>query len=270
MELDLTIKRPALRYHGSKFRLAPWIIQHFPELPTYCEPFGGAASVLLRKPAARTEIYNDLDSEVVNFFTLLRDPISCSRLAQVCEFTPFSREEYHSCFEPSTDPLERARRFVARAFMGFGTHSHNIENDSNGFRTFGPLSKKNYALEWCGIPDNLLAVASRFSKVVIEHLPALLCLSKYDSPDTLFYVDPPYVHSLRDDTHRGYAHEMSDQSHRDLAWALHQVKGKVVCSGYPGALYSQIFADWRRAETTTTANGQKGQVTRTEVIWLNF
>lgn len=72
MELDLTIPRPAIRYHGSKFRLAPWIVGFFPEHVTYVEPFGGGAGILLRKPVVNTEIYNDLDSDVVNFFSVLR------------------------------------------------------------------------------------------------------------------------------------------------------------------------------------------------------
>ena len=79
MQADLPIStpipwRPALRYHGGKWRLAPWIIGHFPAHKIYCEPFCGAASVLLRKPRSRIEIINDLDSEVTNLFQILRDP----------------------------------------------------------------------------------------------------------------------------------------------------------------------------------------------------
>src|SRR5919204_6638148 len=65
--------RPALRWFGGKWRLAGWIISHFPPHAAYCEPYGGAASVLLRKPPARLETWNDLHGRLVNFFQVLRE-----------------------------------------------------------------------------------------------------------------------------------------------------------------------------------------------------
>lgn len=106
--------------------------------------------------------------------------------------------------------------------------------------------------------------------VTIEHMPATECLAKYDGPDTLFYVDPPYVRSTRDDRSKGYAHEMSDMDHRRLAWLLHRLKGRVVLSGYPCRLYDELYGDWSRHEKETQANGRTGGVPRTEVLWLNF
>jgi hypothetical protein len=78
--------RPALRYHGGKWRLAPWIIGNFPPHRTYVEPYGGAASVLLRKRRCYAEVYNDLDSEIVNVFRVLRDTVEA--LAQLCRCKP--------------------------------------------------------------------------------------------------------------------------------------------------------------------------------------
>lgn len=75
----MTAQRPALRYHGGKFRLAPWLLQFFPPHGCYVEPFGGAAGVLLRKPRVYAEVYNDLDGDIVNFFRVLRRPLQNSR-----------------------------------------------------------------------------------------------------------------------------------------------------------------------------------------------
>lgn len=93
------ITRPVLRYHGGKFRLREWVINFFPPHDVYVEPFGGAASVLLAKYPSRIEVYNDLSSDVVNLFRVLREPCTANRLRELLELTPFSREEFMSCWE---------------------------------------------------------------------------------------------------------------------------------------------------------------------------
>ena len=109
-----TITRPALRYHGGKFRLAPWVIKHFPPHQCYVEPFGGAASVLLLKPRAYAEVYNDLDADIVNFFAVLRDPAARARLVDACRLTPYARQEFEQAYEPNDCAIERARRTAIR------------------------------------------------------------------------------------------------------------------------------------------------------------
>ena len=126
------IKHPAIRYHGGKFRLAPWIIGYFPEHRCFVEPFGGAASVLLRKEPSEAEVYNDLDGDVVNLFRVLRDPIASRSLIDACALTPYSRTEFQCAYAPTCDPVEQARRLIVRATMGFG--SAGATKGSTGFR----------------------------------------------------------------------------------------------------------------------------------------
>lgn len=107
-------RRSAVRYHGGKWRLADWIIGHFPAHRVYTEAYGGGASVLLRKPRSYGEIYNDLDGEIVNLFRVLRD--SGPELMHLLELTPFSRTEFLASYEPHPDPLEQARRTLVRSY----------------------------------------------------------------------------------------------------------------------------------------------------------
>lgn len=110
-----------LRYHGGKWRLSTWIISHFPEHRIYVEPFGGSAAVLLNKPRSFSEVYNDMDSDVFNYFRVIRDEESRNKLIDLLCLTPYSRDEFNLAYEPTTEPIEKARRLIVRAQMGFGT-----------------------------------------------------------------------------------------------------------------------------------------------------
>jgi hypothetical protein len=147
--------RPVLRYHGGKWRLAPWIISHFPAHRVYVEPFGGAASVLMRKPRAYAEVYNDLDGELVALFRVLRDETQAAALVRAVSLTPFAREEFAASYEPSGDPVEQARRTVIRAFMGFGSNAHVR---ATGFRANSNRSGTTPARDWANYPDALVAI----------------------------------------------------------------------------------------------------------------
>jgi DNA adenine methylase len=259
-------RRPLVRYHGGKWMLAPWIISHFPEHRRYVEPFGGGASVLLRKSRSFTEVYNDLDSEIVNLFRVCRD--DGENLVRALSLTPFSRSEFRASYLPAGDPLEMARRTIIRSFQGFGSdgiHSHHV----TGFRGFSERSGTTPAHDWANFPKALRLILSRMQGVVIEHQDALHILRKYDGPDALHYADPPYVHSTRTcvDAGRGYRHEMADEQHRELAEVLHTLKGAVVLSGYHSPLYDGLYAHWRRVERASLADGA---LKRTEVLWMNY
>lgn len=264
-----TLKRPPLRYHGGKWKIAPWIISHFPSHRTYVEVFGGGAGVMLRKPQSTIEVYNDLEGQVVNFFRVIRNQVQLDELLHLLSLTPFSREEFELSHELSEDPVEAARRFVTRLQFGHGTSSMD-PRDSNGFRSCDIRAGKSYAREWTGIPEAVALAAERFRPVTIEHLDFRKLIPKFDDPATLFYVDPPYPMFTRQAGGKGYVHEMSNACHRQLAWLLKNSKAKVIISSYPNPLYDELFEDWNSTQKATTANGQVGAVPRTESLWMNF
>lgn len=268
----MTPHRPALRYHGGKWRIAPWVIKHFPPHRVYIEPFGGAASVLFRKERSQFEIYNDLDSDVVNVFRVMRDPATAAELERKLRFTPWSREEFDLSYSPApADPVERARRTIVRCFMAHGSTARR--KGASGFRgKWHPGRRGGGAGDWPGYPDAIQTFTKRLEKVVIEHRPAPYIIERYDGDNVLFYVDPPYPHTTRTsircegDTERAYAHELSDDDHRRLAAQLSQCEAAVVLSGYACHLYDvELYAGWERQEKRAMADG--GQE-RTEVLWI--
>ena len=257
--------RPALRYHGGKFRLAPWILSFFPRHAVYVEPFGGAASVLLLKPRVGAECYNDLDGEVVNLFRILRDTDCALELQRRVELKPFAREEFEWAYEPAVDDMDRAHKLVTKAFLGFGSDSATRPHRT-GFRSRMTDGRVLPAVEYSSWADAIPSFSRRLQGVLLENCDALEVIPRFDTPNTLIYVDPPYCHDTRA-TRRGYRHEMDDADHRNLAAALHTVQGMVVVSGYPSALYDEEqYSDWIRYERRHMAEHGKAS---TEVVWLN-
>lgn len=254
--------RPVLRWHGGKWKLAPWIISHFPDHRVYVEPFGGAGSVLMRKERCYAEIWNDLDDHVVNLFQVLRSP-RAGELVEMLRLTPFASKEFETSYEADTDPVERARRLVIRSFMGFGSNGHNR---STGFRSNSNRSGTTPAHDWVNYPDALARIVDRLSGVVVLNRDASEVMATHDGKLTLHYVDPPYVFRTRADLAKDYAHEMTDQDHSKLLATVRALEGMVALSGYPSDIYESSLRDWRRIETDALADGARKRI---EVLWLN-
>lgn len=262
---NLSVTRPMLRYHGGKFLLAPWIISHFPAHRVYTESFGGAASVLLRKTPSYSEVYNDLDSEVVNLFRVCRN--RGKSLIKALRLTPFSREEFQLAYEPTTDPLEKARRMVVRAFMGFGSAAATTHKNRTGFRSNSMRSGTTPAHDWKNYPEALEAIIERLRGVVIENKDYKKILLQHDSPQTLHFLDPPYVLDTRYKGQKAmsYRFEMSNQDHVDFCEFIGGLKGMVVVCGYNHSVYEKHLP-WRRIDKKAFADGAAERI---ESLWIS-
>lgn len=258
------MNRPVLRYFGGKWRLAPWVISHFPAHRRYVEPFGGAASVLLRKEPAYNEIYNDLDHSVVSFFRVVRSPWKRAALQAALRLTPYSRDEFVAARRPARFSVEAARRLCVRSFMGHSTSG--ISHRDTGFRSESNdvVKSSSQVSGFRAVPDLIDQASKRFQSVVIESMDALAVIEKYTSSETLIYCDPPYQFSTRIQKGlRQYRHEMSDKQHQVLMDCLAASESMVVLSGYPGSVYDGL--GW---ECSDCLNWTVGGV-RTERLWLN-
>jgi DNA adenine methylase len=263
--------RPALRYHGGKWKLAEWIIAQFPPHRVYVEPFGGGASVLLRKPRTYAEIYNDLDEEVVGLFRVLRDRDASAELQALLAHTPFARAEFEAAYEDCKAPIERSRRLLIRSFMGFGSDGHNGAYRT-GFRANSNRRGTTPAHDWVNYAKALPLLVDRLQGVVIENRDACDAMRAHDGPQTLHYVDPPYPLSTRSRAQRrgnghvgNYRHEMTDADHAALLAVLQTLEGAVVLSGYPHPMYDEALKGWQRIERKALADGARP---RTEVLWI--
>jgi DNA adenine methylase len=253
---------PPVRYMGSKWQIGEWVVDKFPPHTTYCEPFCGSAAVFFRKPPSQVEVLNDLNGEVIHFFDTLRNETEA--LIRAIELTPFSRQEYERSYQPTDDPLERARRFYVRSWQSFsgdgGLEKPTGWRHQNNARRGSIITK-----EWARL-TGLWMGALRLKEAQLENRPALEVLKRYDSPQTLFYLDPPYVLKSRKRNIKRYAEEMVDDDHRRLAEALYPLKGCVLISGYDCALYRGLYKDWRCVTRSNTTNG-KGAAT--EYLWIS-
>jgi DNA adenine methylase len=260
---------PPFAYYGGKTRLAARIAALFPDHGHYVEPFAGSLAVLLAKPPARKETVNDLDQELVGFWRTLRD--RPEQLVRACALTPHSRAEHAAAHQPvpgtddpDRDDVEQARRVWVRLTQG-----RSGAMAPTGWKRFldpdGPrLSMPGYL---AGYLARMPAAAARLAAVSLECRPALEVIADYGvHPDTLLYVDPPYLA-----VGGRYRHRMADEAaHRELADALRGCRSAVVLSGYPSPLYERLYAGWHHTTlTATTRRGSHDPTERTEILWTN-
>ncbi|MBK8913113.1 MAG: DNA adenine methylase [Phycisphaerales bacterium] len=270
-KLQSSRKLIAFGWYGGKFSHLDWLLPLLPKCRHYCEPFAGSAAVLLNREPSPIETYNDLDGEVCNFFRVLRN--QKEKLAKAIALTPFSREEFAVACELNgkLSALERARRFYVRARQvrtglaqtaSVGRWANCIDTSRAGMS--GVVSR------WLGGVEQLPEIGERLLRVQIENRPAADVVRLYDSPETLFYCDPPYVHETRGDS-KAYGYEMTDAQHAELAGVLNCAKGMVAFSNYDCELVNRLYPPerWRKIVGPAKTNHSTKDV-RTEVLWVNY
>ncbi len=258
-------RKPILRYHGGKWRIADWIISHFPAHEIYVEPFCGAASVMLKKPQSKVEVINDKYDRLVNLLRVLRTPELSEQLSDQIRQTPYAKTEYECARVQTDDPVEDARRMLVLSFQGHGSGGASggkITGWRRGIRPRGPTT----ADEWQRLWQEVFRWRDRLIGTYIESQDAIDSMNYWDSPDTLHYIDPPYLHKTRGSGVGTYKHELSENDHVRLAGCLTSLSGHVIISGYPSDLYDDLFKGWKRVERKVSADAQQKRV---EVLWIS-
>lgn len=254
--------KAVVKYPGSKWSLASWIISHFPEHHSYLEPFFGSGAVLFNKPRSHIETVNDLDGNVVNLFRWIReDP---EKLAHEIYYTPYARQIYEDAFISSPEnSLGRAVNFYIRLNMG---HGFRTTGEKVGWKNDVQGRERSYASQdWCNLPEKIMQAAERLRGVQIENRPAVELIERFNFGNVLIYCDPPYMLETRHG--KQYRYEMDDTEHEELLAVLLRHKGQVVISGYDTELYQGMLGKWERRENTSYSQVCSK---KKEVIWMNF
>lgn len=233
-----------LKWLGGKFYLAAALIKLFPEHITYVEPFGGGAHVLCQKPQSKVEIYNDIDSNAVNF--LIQSVQNTAELITKCNEIPYAREVYHDLKnkELPENKIERAAAwfYLIRSAFGGGGGRKNL----SGWRA---SKQRNVAKQYYNSINSFEDLRARFQNVQIENLDYREIIKRYDSEETLFFVDPPYF-----DREYLYNGNFTLQDHKDLANLLNNIKGKAIVSYYDNELLNELYPNWTRNEIDTVVH----------------
>lgn len=252
-----------VKYPGSKWSIADWIISFFPEHHSYLEPFFGSGAVLFNKPRSNIETINDLDGNVVNLFRWIKeDP---EKLAHEIYFTPYSRQIYEEAFQAlPEDSLQKAVNFYTRLNMG---HGFRTNGEKVGWKNDVQGRERSYASQdWCKLPERILQAAERLRGVQIECKPAVELMKRFSHEKVLIYLDPPYMPGVRHG--KQYRHEMFDEeSHVELLETALDHKGYVIISGYDTELYNDMLSGWYKAETTSYSQVCSK---KREVLWMNY
>jgi DNA adenine methylase len=261
---------PPLKTHGGKHYLASRIVALMPPHKHYAEPFAGGLSVLLAKdPEGVSEVVNDIDGRLTNFWRVLQGEETFARFRRTLEAMPFSEVEWRDAAQwQGGDPVEDAVRFLV----------HCRQSLAGRMDGFAPLSRtrtrrgmNEQASAWITAVDGLLVVHARLRRVVILNHDALDVIRQEDGPDTLFYLDPPYLPETRTAT-EVYAYDMTADQHRELLEVVCWCKGRVMLSGYPSEMYDRRLRGWTRHTFVLPNQAAGGRRKRrmTEVVWCNF
>lgn len=251
-----------MKYPGSKWSIADWIISFFPEHHSYLEPFFGSGAVLFHKMRSNIETVNDLDGNVVNLFEWIRnDP---ERLAHEIYYTPYARQVYDDTYTSvPEDSLAKAVNFYIRLNMG---HGFRTNGEKVGWKNDVQGREKAYAAQdWCNLPEKILQAAERLRGVQIENRPAVEVMERFNNQKVLIYLDPPYLLETRHG--KQYRCEMDRKDHIALLETAKAHKGPVLISGYESDLYNDMLHGWHQEETTCYSQvGSK----KKEILWMNF
>jgi DNA adenine methylase len=269
-----------LHYFGGKSAhngtLAKWIISHFIDEPHthYVETcFGGGSMLLYReKVDGLSEVVNDINGDLINFWKVLADRTTFEQFYTRISFLPLSEQLFKEAQSHifGKDSVEDAvYYFILNRQSRLGTNKNFVTLSKR--RTRRGISEQ--VNSWLQAIEGLPEVVDRLESVAIRNTDLLSLLRQEDTKETLFYLDPPYLHQTRG-CKNAYKFEMTESQHTEMLDELEKIEGKFVLSGYDSDLYKKYATrnGWHvfRKQVSHSSSSSKKKEIKTEVIWLNY
>ncbi|MEO0132506.1 MAG: DNA adenine methylase [candidate division WOR-3 bacterium] len=266
--------KSVIPYIGGKYYMLKHLLPLLPPHNVYVEVFGGAANLLINKPPSHIEVYNDINSDLVTLWRVVRDKEKLEELKRLLYLTPYSREEFNYLKYQNTETLsdvEKAYRFYYICRCAY--------NGMAGVSFSGRAFVKNKAVFYFNSIDKLDIIHERFKYVIVENQSFEKLIPQFDDPHTLFYLDPPYIHEKRHSS-KYYQYEMKNEQHKQLVSILLNTKGMCILSGYMHEIYQPLLDNnWKKIEINAVAYSkcvprqeqqmQKRSIILNEVVFLN-
>lgn len=263
-----------LKYPGGKSYLATKIVRLFPPHLHRVEPyFGGGSVTLASDPEGVSEVVNDVNAQLTTFWRVLQNEKLFGIFQREMEATPFSEREWQDSGTEfgEDEPVACAINFFIRARQSL---AGRMDSFTGITRTRVRRGMNAEVSAWLSAVEGLPAVHARLKRVLILNRPALDVIRSEDTKDTLFYLDPPYLHETRVSTTEYGPNEMGVNDHCNLLDVLAGIEGKFLLSGYWSEIYEAKAAamGWHRTDfdIANHAAGGKEKRRMVECVWSNF
>jgi len=275
-----------VQWYGGKGQMVKKIIPYIPEGYPYVEPYCGAASIFWHlNPPRKVEVLNDIYGEIINLFRVLQNPETFEELAHRLTWTLYSLDEFRKALTinlDNSDSVTAAWACFVRQNQGFAGGVARTEGHWGKAITATDRGMSGTSNRWRGRLHLLETWHDRLSRVQLDNRDALDVIKYWDTDNTVFYLDPPYVVSTRKEKNV-YDYETDDNHHEKLIDILLKIKGQAVLSGYDTPLYQRLLeSGWKKIEIKTACNAVAKTRTskiqgagsafkhapRTEVLWV--
>jgi len=247
---------PLVPWIGGKRRLADQLIRLFPPHTCYVEVFAGAAAVYFTKQPSDVEVLNDINGDLINLYRVVQHHLE--EFVRQFKWALTSRAVFKwlQITRPETlTDIQRAARFYCLQQSCFGGKVHG--------QTFGTAATAPPGLNLLRLEEHLSAAHLRLASTYIENETWSAVIDRYDRPQTLFYLDPPYWET------EGYGVPFELGQYTKIAEKMRAIKGRAVLSVNDHPAMRECFAGMatESVDITYTVGGGHGADRRELVIF---